>query len=181
MREGVSKHRCLLGVQLYELSTNYMYEIREKQKNANRIFEGSLLPEYTINTNKEANNRPIKTDYFLQFVGVFKPENYEANIKYSLFDVNTLDQLLDYEISNSGFDDLFKECDFKKLLSVFKPNTDEDMKHMAIPTTNYLVVEIIYTTTQDFYSGGWECESEIDVIGYLDSQMQLKKFENSLD
>ncbi len=35
MRDGISKHRCLLGVHLYELSTNYIYEIREKQKNPN--------------------------------------------------------------------------------------------------------------------------------------------------
>jgi len=112
----------------------------------------------------------------LQFVGVFKPENYEANVKYLLFDINTLDQLLDYEMSNSGVDDLFKECDFKKYLSVFNPLTDDDMKHMTIPLTNYLVVEITYTTSQDYYSGGWECESEIEVIGYLDSQMQLKNF-----
>ena len=33
MREGISKHKCLLGIQLYELSANYIYEIRERQKN----------------------------------------------------------------------------------------------------------------------------------------------------
>ena len=47
---------------------------------------------------------------------------------------------------------------------------------MVIPDTNYLVIEITYETTQD-YGGGWECESSVDVIGYLNSQMQINNFE----
>ena len=171
MREGTSKVRCLLAVELYELSNKYIYEMREQKKKDGQLFD--ILPTYTINTNENANNRPIRSEYFLQFVGNFIDETPE---KYLLFRLNAVDNLLDYEISNGGIEDIFKDYDFKKLLSVFKPMDDYAMSRHAMPNTDFLVVEITYETTQDHFSGGWECESSFDIIGYLDSMKELKLF-----
>ena len=42
--------------------------------------------------------------------------------------------------------------------------------------TYYLIVELTYMTTQDYYSGGWEGEMELDIIGYLDNNLKFKDF-----
>jgi hypothetical protein len=173
MRESTSIYRCLLAVNLYELSENYIYELKESRKNPNNIDD--ILPEYTINTNEGQHNQPINAPYFLQFVGNFKVDNPK---KYPLFNLKTLDNLLSEEISNVGAEDLFNEFDFKKLLSVFKPQTDDDMKRYSMPYTYYLVVELTYETIQDYYSGGWECEISVDIVGYLDDKMQYVEYKN---
>lgn len=174
MREGTEKHWALLGVELYEISNNFIYELREKQKNCERVFE--LLPEYTINNNSSANNRPALARYHHQFAGSFK-HNAEANEKYPYFNLRTLDSFLEEEISNAGIEDLFKKFDFKKIL--FTSQSENDTTKFVFPYCNYLVVEIIYITSYDHYSGGYECDTEIDIIGYLNNNLQTILFENS--
>jgi hypothetical protein len=65
---GISKIRCLLGVELFEISDKYIMELRQAHHNAKEVFD--ILPEYTINTNEGANNQPIITKYFHQFMGL---------------------------------------------------------------------------------------------------------------
>ena len=167
MEEGISKVRCLLGVQLYELSNKYISELRKKHKTNESIFK--LLPEYTINTNEKGGNSPILANYFLQFVDYFKDENL---IKYLLFDLITIDNLLLEEISNTGAEDLFKDFDFIKILSFFTPHNDYDMSRYITPITRYLIVEITYDISYDHYSGGYDCESNVNIIGYLNENLE---------
>lgn len=174
MREGTSKHLALLAVEVYEISEKFIYELRKKQHPRQDVFEH--LPEFTINNNKTANKQPIPARYYLQFSGHLKP-NDDDDTKYLFFNLATQDSILDEEISNSGIDDLFADFDFEKLLSRFIPNPETHISGFVIPKTNYLVVELIYTTTQDHYSGGYECEMEIDIVGYLDHNLQRTPFE----
>jgi hypothetical protein len=170
-KEGTSTVRCLLAVEVYELSENYIFELKEGRKKPNSI--GDILPEYTINTNEGQHNQPMNADYFLQFVGL----DYVKNPKNCLlFNLRTFDSILQEEISNVGIEDLFNDYDFKKLLSVFKPHTDDDMKRYSMPYTYYMVVDVVFETTQDYYSGGWECESSVNIVGYLDDKMQITEY-----
>ena len=174
MKEGISKHLTLLAVELYEISEKFIYELREKQHQSQDVFD--YLPEYTINKNETANNQPISAKYYLQFSGQLKPNDGD-DTKYLFFNLNTQDSILFEEINNSGIDDLFADFDFEKLLSNFKPNPETHINGFVIPQTNYLVVEITYITGYDHFSGGYDCDMEIDIVGYLDHSLQRQTFE----
>lgn len=173
MKEGTSKHLALLAVELYEISERFIYELREKQHQSQDVF--NYLPEYTINKNKTANNQPIPAEYYHQFVGDFEPKG--DGDKYLYFNLRTQDAVLQEEFSNSGIEDLFTDFDFEKLLSNFIPEPETNISGFVIPKTHYLVVELTYITSYDHYSGGYEGELEIDVIGYLDHTLQRQPFE----
>jgi hypothetical protein len=71
---------------------------------------------------------------------------------------------------------MFKEVDFKKILSVFTPQGDDYMKTHAFPQVNYLIVEVIFNTSYDHFGGGYECESFHNIIGYLDHNLETQYF-----
>lgn len=172
MREGTSKHRVLLGVELYEIRERFIYELREKQHNSQDVFD--YLPEFTINKNETAKKQPIFAKYYHQFVGTLEPKG--EGEKYLYFNLKTLDALLQEEIDNSGIEDLFGELDFEKILSVFSPHTDENISKFVFPTTNYLVVELTYVTSIDYHSGGYDCDGYVDIIGYLNNDLEICYF-----
>lgn len=159
--------KCLLSVELFELSSNYINEIRKKHKRDDEVFE--LLPEFTL----RGDNHIIIAEYYLQFIGL---EEVENPTKYLMFNLHTLDHQLDYEISQTGMEDLLKEIDFKNILSKFVPQSDDDMSKFAFPETNYLIVELTYNTYYDNYSGATEGEMEIDITGYLNGNLEAVYF-----
>lgn len=168
---GYSKIKCLLAVELYEISDTYIRELRTAHKHRDDVFR--YLPTYTVNTNKEQHNQPMLADCFLQFAGMFKDTN-----KYILFNLETLDRQLEEEISQSGVEDLFKKFDFVKIMSNFDPHSEDDLSKMVFPTVRYLIVEITYDVSYDF-EGGYDCDIDIDITGYLDNELNAKYFENS--
>lgn len=171
MENGMTTLKTLMGVELYEISNNYIFKLREKQKNHNYVF--NYLPKYTINTNETANNRPILAENFHQWVGSFLQEKSE---KYLYFNLKTLDNNLQQEIDNSGIEDLFKIFDFKKILSFFTPHTEDDLSKFLVPTTYYLVIEITYDSSYDGFNGEYECDVIVDIIGYLNSNLEIYYF-----
>lgn len=174
MKEGTTKHLTLLAVELYEITEKFIYELRKKQHESQDVF--NYLPEYTINKNKTANKQPIEARYYHQFTGTLKPSDdfYE---KHLYFNLNTQDAVLQEEISNSGLEDLFENQDFEKLLSKFTPEPQENITGFVFPKTHYLVVELTYITGYDHFGGGYDCEIEIDIVGYLDYALQRQPFE----
>ena len=74
MREGTTKHLVLLGIELYEISEKLIYDLRNSEpRKPENVFKH--LPEYTINTNPGANNKPILAENFHQFIGFNLNEN----------------------------------------------------------------------------------------------------------
>jgi len=172
MKNGTVK--ALLGVELYEFSEKFIYELRQKQKKQDRVFEH--LPTYTINENKGANGRPVEAYWYLQYAGIFE-DNY--SLKYLFFDLSSLDSLLNEEISHDGIEELFKEFNFQKILSVFTPATEDDYIKFGFPTTHYIIVELTYETSYD-HEGGYDCNLYVDITGYLDDNLEIKKFEENI-
>ena len=87
MREGVTKHLVLLGVELYEISEKLIYDLRNSEpRKPNNVFEH--LPEYTINTNPGAKNQPVPAEYFHQSSDLFVPENESHALKAALIYLN---------------------------------------------------------------------------------------------
>jgi len=98
----MSVHRSLLQVELFELSSKTIYQLRKSHKNPNEVFE--LIPEFTINTNEGANNRPVTAEFFQQFIGLEK----DTDTKHLYFNLNVLDQQLDYEVGMTGKEEFFE-------------------------------------------------------------------------
>jgi hypothetical protein len=172
--EGVTRIKCLLGVELYEISNNFIYKMREAHKKPDEVFD--YLPTYTLNTYKDQHNRPMLADCFHQFIGLF---DNEKNEKYFYFNLETLDSQLKEEIDNAGIEDLFKKFDFLKILSHFTSHSEDDLSKMVFPTVNYLIVELTYDVSYDYYNGGYDCDLDVDIIGYLDGNLQTKYFQNN--
>lgn len=172
MNSKTSVHKCLLGVFLSSVKTSYISEMRKSREkyNADNIFH--LLPTYTINENKGANNELIEAEYYLQFVGFGDDEEKE----YLFVDFEFIDPIMKEEISNVREKEFFKGIDFKKILSNFTPDTI-DKKSFAIPQINYLIFEIRYESSYDPWSGEYDCESFNEVIGYLDNNLIPQYFE----
>ena len=161
----------LLGVEYYKISENYIARLREKRVNWENVFK--ILPEFTTNTNEDQHNQPMLAEFFHQFQGWYEVEEPKIFIYFNL---KTIDNLLQEEIDNTGIDDLFRDYDFEKILSVFKANTDYDMKRMVIPRIEYLIIKQIYDITEDHYYGGYECDAEFQIIGYLDEKLNKKYY-----
>lgn len=164
----MSKIKTLLNVKLFEVSNNFIYNLSKDKYRRDKVWE--LLPKYTINTNDGAKNRPIITEYFLQFVGTHESAENE---KYLLFDLETTDGILNEEIAQVG-EDLFEDFDFKKLLSVFKPQPETDITKFNFPLSNYIVVELEYLNSGYEY---YETELIVNIKGYLDSEMRFTYYD----
>ena len=175
MKEGITSFETLLSVELFMISENLIYKMREQLHNFERVFD--RLPELTINTNKDAGT-PIEAKYFHQFVGMIeKKENPEV---YAYFNLSTTDSVLYREIEEWGsYDKMFEGYDFNKLLKPFMENRVLANDRTIFETTsNYIIIKISFTTTQDYYSGGYECEVEFDVVGYLDNKLVRHEYKD---
>lgn len=163
------KIKTLLSVKLFEVSNNFIYNLSKDKPRHDKVWD--LLPKYTINNNDGANNRPVIADWYLQFVGTHEDIN---NKKYLLFDLDTQDEILNEDIAQAGIEDLFKDFDFNKLLSVFKPQPETDITNFNFPKTNYIVVELNYLTGGfDYY----ETELVVNIKGYLDDNMMFTHYD----
>jgi len=167
----ITRHTALVGVELFEVSNNFMYKLSQNRPMPYQIF--NVLPKYTINTNKDGLNRIILAEEYLQFVGSFVSDI--GNPKYLMFNFNTLDSLLNEEMSQAGIEDLFKEFDFKQVLSHFTPQKEEDLEQFVFPHVNYLVVELQYDGGFD-HEGIYDCDMHVEITGYLNDIMELVKF-----
>lgn len=164
MKDDILVYKALLGVELFEISSKFINKLRNEHPNPNKVF--GLLPTYTLRDNGSI----AIAEYHHQFVGTFDSEKEE---KYLYFNLTTLDALLQEEINNVGFEDLFeKDLDFRKILSSFVPQIKTDASNFIFPHTDYLVIETTYTTSVD-HEGGYDCETDVKVVGYLDNSLAL--------
>lgn len=169
---STSKHLTLMGVELYEISSDYLYELRQKQPDGRMIFDH--LPEYTFNRNAEGKGMIVCAREHLQFVGLDKPSKPE---KFLFFNLTPIDSLLDYEVNEGGIEEIFENVNFENYLSVFAPHTEEDHSKFRMPDTNYLIIAIMYCTSTDYYSGGSETDVDYEIEGYLDHNLQRQSFD----
>lgn len=167
----ITRHIALMGVELFTVSNNFIYKISQKKPMPYQIF--NLLPKYTINTNEGGLNRIILAEEFLQFVGTFESDKNDP--KYMMFNITTLDSLLNEEIGGAGIEDLFDDFDFKQVLSHFVPQLVRELENMIFPHVNYLVVELHYNGGFD-HEGVYDCDMHVEIVGFLDGDMVLNKF-----
>ena len=165
--------RHLVRVEIVKISSEYIYDLRSDKKNKDSIF--TLLPQYTINKNDGANNCPIPADAYLQFVG-FSKDDFVGQ-EYLLFDLDVLDEELRSLVDGNIGDIIeIENIDFEKILKPFNYNTEEDLKKINFPKSNYIIVEIEHLSSHDYYDG-YDYNYNFSIIGYLDEQMMFKSYE----
>lgn len=165
MKDNSSTHESLMAIDAYKITDHDINDLYKKYKKHSSVF--SKLFKYTFNTNKSALNQIIIAEDHLQWIGTIidkKP------IEYTLFNIQTFDNLLEHEISMVGEEELFKEIDFKKLLNTSTICTYKDFGD-KLDRPQYFIVKITYNCEGGDYIGGdYYCEMELDIIGYLNNK-----------
>lgn len=111
---------------------------------------GYSMPDYCIN--KEFGNL-MDSPFYLQFVE-------EGHDVYQMLDYSYASPILEHEISEAGFSDMFGEFDLRPLFEHFRVMSYEDMGK-KIPESNYVVVDLEYNYADD------DCDLDITIAGVL--------------
>ena len=149
--------RCLMSVELHEISENFIADLWKVHKNHNEVFDH--LPEYSLRDD----GKLCRAEEYLQFVGL---EEVREPQKIIFINIYPVDHQLDYEIGEYGMVEMFEEINFKALLAKtpFKPEPEENLSRFVFPTTNIMIVELCYTSSYDYWSGGSEYEMQPDIV-----------------
>lgn len=80
------------------------------------------------------------------------------------------DVFLEEEIANAGIVDLFEKYDWRPIVDKL-----EKEKWPKIPDTQRVIVDCIWHCSYDHYSGGYEYDGEVEVIGYMNNKLEIIK------
>lgn len=158
----MSKHTGLLGIRIYEIDTKLIYEIKKNKKG--NLRTNGLLPRYTFGNEDNI----IDAEYYLQFVGLSETEE---NKNFFLFDISTLDDIIDEEIRNLGEEEFLNNFNLKEIINKLEIKNIEEFKLHCQDVTNYLIIDINYDRYDDFQFGGYEYDISYKLVGYLDKDM----------
>lgn len=153
--------RHLLNItNLYKFTGHELFELRKAHKSHDHVF--SILPKWVLTEHK----RFQLAEFYLQFSIM---DNHDS--EYILFDIDSTDDLVAHEISNSGVDDFLAGHDWNSMLGSFEPYTCDDFKNHTLSEGHFIVIELEYKGD----------ETEIDdiiikPIGFLDKKMELILF-----
>lgn len=161
----MNKHRSLLGINIFEIDSVFLYEQRNSRFNSESIFKN--IPKYTFGNNGNV----IDAKYYLQFIGLTKEEE---NKKFTLFEVQTLDDNMFYEIENLGEENFLNEIStyLKEVIKKLPKTSVEEFQKHCFNKTSYLVVDILYKSSGP-YGIDDDLEITYDLVGYLDSEMKI--------
>lgn len=152
--------KSLLSINLYELSTNLIYSLKNKRNDKNSIFLDGTLPKYCINKD----GKLLDSEIYHQYTGLIEEENNE---KFLFLDINEDEKSeLHYQIYETGVDSFFSSFNFNEIFKdIIKMNDDYIIKHMFIQKT-YFIIETKHISYQDHFDYDYDYETKI--IGYLD-------------
>lgn len=139
-------HKCLLAVEVYEFTGEDIGKLRKQYKH-DRYLD-SILPKYTYNTNKNDGSL-IDAPGFLQFIE-------DGDEKYVLFNVSTVDELLEYEMSMGGLDGLLDGINLKPWIDKFSKRTYDDFKRCLL-SAEYLIIGL------EYFGGGYYNPDDVDL------------------
>lgn len=154
MREGTTKHKQILGISLYHTTVGKL------RKDLEEYAEYSDYLPHII----DENGHIIYADDWQA------KEEWSDNIEIIEIHKEYADEYLKEEISAIGMEDVFQDYDWRPLIQKLKI---QKRGELLIYDTQRIVVDVIYHTSADYYSGGYDCESEIEVIGYMNENLQI--------
>lgn len=150
-----STHRGLVGIQVVRVTSEDIIELHKDNPIGFRTIQ-KFLPKWVLNTEYQ---NIQSSDGYLQFVG----EGFEGR-EYICFDVQFSDDLVQEEMIAIGTDDFLEGA--YELIKSIEPIPFKDY-HRSLGNTKYLLVEINYTGSYDWHSGGYECDVEYNWIKVL--------------
>lgn len=153
--------KTILAIEAYYFSEKDFYEMREPVKDYPLEHFYNHLPEWCI---RDDNGYINWTRAYHQWAGLHDVDGQ----KFILFNANPIDPILQEEISNVGFEDFFGQYDFRPLFKKLYVN-EAPLRRLAIPHSQYIIVELTY------HGDGEDCDLEVEVVGYLDHQMQYRE------
>ena len=181
-----NKHRCLLGLEIYQIESSVIEKIREKDSKYGGKNFYNILPKYIFDP--KSKKEQIKDNFYFQF------SSGQPDDKWIMFNVVYQDPVIEMEVDGGDIISLLRDADvvkfFEKIdltknyqnpmdVSLYDKISDfintEIEKRFPIPNRLYLVIDIEYVCSPDYYSGGTDCDTYITLIGWLDGEMNLVK------
>ncbi len=151
--------KTLLAVYAYELTGDEIGKLKEGYDNK-RHFIDSVLPKYCLHENGTIR----RTDDYLYWIE-------SGDEKFLLFNAETLDQVLDTEISGcGGLDELLKDFNIKPLFDKLQKGDFKNFNR-GLPLVDYIVIEIIYSSYSSY--DGTEYDMDVDVVGYMNGNLEF--------
>lgn len=178
-----SRIRACFALNIFQFTSKNIEEIRKLNPSRNFYEE---IPKWIYVPETEVK---FFENYYFQFTS----ENKESWI---MFDIHYKDAYVNEEISHTGEDDFFKEIDLHKIFELIDLNQNynqrisltedsssqsqpyvnsQEIFHKGLPFPTYVIVDIEYVMSTDYYSGGTECDVYYNLVGYLDGEFNLIK------
>ena len=165
--------RTLIQVIPYEFTGEEIAKIN--QANRTERHTDQILPEYFFS---DSGLSMIGSDwcyYYYDSPEILDDQQKKENV--ILFDLHPVSSEMQHEFSDMGAEWIINDCgnsdDFRKIVGSLPKNNFDNFARTACPIEHFIVFDITYTKSYDHYSGGWEYETEIEIVGHLDSKMQL--------
>lgn len=158
----ITKH--LLGFEITKVNN---HELREMYKNAD--FDertNDIIPRFVIN---ESGYIEYRDDFIDEKI----VDDKLNTTYYHLITFIPIDEWLVVEYDNDGLNDVLKDINFNEFIGNLKISKLENIKQM-----NYLVIESTTYASYDHWNGGYEYDTDIELIGYLNNNFELIKIEN---
>ena len=149
---SITKINTLLGLNVYKISSAYIEKIREL--NPQREKFRNNLPKFCVTKDKIT-----LTEYHFQFTSTGQEQ-------WILFDIEYCHPAIQVEINESDEEYFFREIDLFNFIQRL-PFQDEEFYNKCYSIPVYLIIEITYINSYNYYSGGYECEIEYKILNQL--------------
>lgn len=160
-------HKALLGIRIFEVDTNFIYEYTKNKDNRN-LFD--LLPEYTF----DENDSIIEAESYLEYTDIVEESK---NVTHLFFDVSTLDGNIEYEMGVMGTLEFLNDIksELKTIVNILPHQPTKDINKRCFDLMNYIIIDIVYESSYDYYSGTNDWDVNYIVDGYLNHNMEKIK------
>lgn len=169
VKKNSPPNKGVIAINLFEISNAFIKTVQTEIKNESWIEE--VLPEYVL-VDGEIHNT---TDYFddVEFcIEAIKDDNK----KWSMFDVEYTHPIFEYEIDSFGFSEFASEIQLADYLKKIKPHSENRFsKNYYHGYSTFVLIQIDVISHYDYYNGGYECETIMQILGHFDSDFNLVK------
>lgn len=148
-----SVYQTLLGLNVYELSSDYIEEVRRLNPQREKFRDN--IPTYCV-----THNEIVICEQYFQFTS-------KSEDNWILFDLEYIHPILRHEISETSKEQFFDEIGLFEFMKNV-PCLSETQYKKSLPIPTYIVIEVTYTNSYDYYSGGYDCEVEFNNIKLLE-------------
>lgn len=146
-------YKTLLGLNIYQISSKYIEEVRKLNPQREKFRDN--IPTYCITDTKIT-----LSEYHFQFTS----ENKE---NWILFNIEYRHPILEHEISATDEGDFINEINLFDFIKNI-PFLSEEQYRKSLPIPGYIIIEVTYTNSYDYHSGGYDCEVEFNIIKLLE-------------